>query len=142
MTPRLLIPSGPLIIKPRIWETGDTSPIFLGTEKGETMDTSSKECPFCKLVNPASAQVCDCGYKFTGNIPDPYQLRSLLEKRAKILISAGISSLSLGLALTILISLVASAIGFRVLFYGLILSGLVSLIMGIGAKIRIRKINS
>lgn len=103
------------------------------------METSSKSCPICRLVNPASAQVCDCGYEFTPGLQDPHRVRSILEKKAKILISAGVSSLILGSALTISISLAASSVGFSVLFYGLILGGLISLVKGIGTKVRIRK---
>ena len=25
---------------------------------------AARRCPHCKLVNPASAQTCDCGYSF------------------------------------------------------------------------------
>jgi len=103
------------------------------------LETSSKSCPICRLVNPASAQVCDCGYEFTPGIQDPNRVKDLLEKKARILISAGVSSLVIGLILTISISLAASSVGFYVLFYGLILGGLVSLAKGIGTKLRIRK---
>jgi hypothetical protein len=103
------------------------------------METSSKSCPICRLINPASAQVCDCGYTFTPGMQDPNRVRSLLEKKARILISAGASSLALGLAMTLLITLAASSVGIYVLFYGLILGGLGSLAKGIGTKIRIRK---
>ena len=58
---------------------------------GGQMDPNSKKCPYCKLINPASAQVCDCGYKFTGNVPDPSQLKALYEKQARIMIPAGFS---------------------------------------------------
>lgn len=103
------------------------------------METSSKSCPICRLVNPASSQVCDCGYEFTPGVQDPDRVKALLEKKARILISAGVSCLIFGSVLTISISLAASSAGFYVLFFGLILGGLVSLAKGIGTKLRIRK---
>jgi len=66
-------------------------------------------------------------------------VRTILEKKAKILISAGVSSLIFGLILTITISFAASSVGFYILFFGLILGGLASLAKGIGTKLRIRK---
>ncbi len=104
------------------------------------METSSKPCPFCKLSNPGSALVCDCGYEFMGNVTDPYQVKMLKEKKAKTLIASGISSLGLGLALTLLVSLAASLGGFYVLFWGLILGGLFSLLKGVSIRRSIRKL--
>ena len=108
--------------------------------RGEEMESASKTCPYCKLINPASAQVCDCGYRFMGDVTDPYQLKMLKEKKAKALIAGGVSSLGLGLALTLLTSLAASVTGIFVLFWGLILGGLIALIKGILVKRSIRKL--
>jgi hypothetical protein len=37
------------------------------------MENGSKICPRCKLVNPASAQRCDCGYDFNKkSVEQPY----------------------------------------------------------------------
>ncbi len=85
--------------------------------------------------------VCDCGYAFTSGAGDPFQIKMLLERRAKILIRVGIVNLALGLGLTILTLLLASAIGigFYLVFSGLIIIGLASWIMGMIDKIRIRK---
>lgn len=104
------------------------------------MDESGKQCPFCKLTNPGSALVCDCGYRFMGSVPDPYQLKSLKERKAKALIAGGASSLGLGVVLTLVASLVASLAGFFVFFWGLILGGLFSLIKGLIEKKSIRKL--
>ena len=104
------------------------------------METSSKRCPYCKLINPALAQVCDCGYRFMGDVTDPFQLKLLKEKKANTLIAGGVSSLGLGLALTLSTSLAASVMGIFVLFWGLILGGLISLIRGIFVKRSIRKL--
>jgi len=104
------------------------------------INPSGKQCPFCKLINPASAQVCDCGYRFMGNVADPNQLKVLKERKAKILISTGVFSLGLGVGLTLSISLATSAFGFYVLFRGLIVVGLISLIGGIITKVSIRKL--
>jgi len=30
---------------------------------------ASKRCPVCRLVNPATAQTCDCGYSFETRMP-------------------------------------------------------------------------
>lgn len=36
---------------------------------------ATKRCPNCNLVNPGSAQSCDCGYSFaTGDIGRPLDL--------------------------------------------------------------------
>ena len=75
-----------------------------------------------------------------GNVTDPYQLKMLKERKAKALIAGGVSSLSLGLALSLLTSLAASFAGFYVLFWGLILGGLASLIKGISTKMSIKKL--
>ena len=117
-----------------------TPGIVQSSNKGEDTDTTSKRCPFCKLTNPGSALVCDCGYKFMGNVTDPYQLKTLKEKKAKTLIASGVSSLGLGLGLTLLASLVASLAGIYVLFWGLILGGLLALLKGISIKRSIRKL--
>jgi hypothetical protein len=112
----------------------------LKTSWGGKMDESSKQCPFCKLTNPGSALVCDCGYRFMGNVTDPYQVKMLKEKKAKVLITTGASSLGLGLALTLLVSLVASLAGIYVLFWGLIFGGLIALLKGLHIKRSIRKL--
>ena len=51
-----------------------------------------------------------------GNVTDPYQLKMLKERKAKALIAGGVSSLSLGLALTLLTSLAASFQAFMCCF--------------------------
>lgn len=75
-----------------------------------------------------------------GNVVDPNQLKLLKERKAKILISSGISSLGLGVFLTLSISLATSAFGYYVLFWVLIVAGLISLIAGIMTKVSIRKL--
>jgi hypothetical protein len=75
-----------------------------------------------------------------GNVTDPYQVKMLKEKKAKVLITTGASSLGLGLALTSLASLVASLAGIYVLFWGLIFGGLIALLKGLHIKRSIRKL--
>jgi hypothetical protein len=65
---------------------------------------------------------------------------SLKEKQAKMLIASGTASLCLGLALTLLVSFVASLAGIYVLFWGLILGGLFALLKGFMIKRSIRKL--
>jgi len=75
-----------------------------------------------------------------GDVTDPFQLKLLKEKKANTLIAGGVSSLGLGLALTLSTSLAASVTGIFVLFWGLILGGLISLIRGSFVKRSIRKL--
>lgn len=32
------------------------------------MEIESKKCPNCRLINPSSAQLCDCGYDFDAEV--------------------------------------------------------------------------
>lgn len=34
----------------------------------------SKNCPNCKLTNPASAEVCDCGHMFSASSAQTFEL--------------------------------------------------------------------
>jgi hypothetical protein len=104
------------------------------------MDPNSKKCPFCRLINPASAQVCDCGYKFTGSVPDPHQLKAFYEEQVRIMIPAGASSLALGLGLTLALSAAVKWTGIYAVFYGLIISGVILLAREIHAKHRVKKL--
>ena len=51
---------------------------------------TSKKCPVCKLINPPSAQRCDCGYDFISNTQESpyfipkYQLVESLFSKQKI----------------------------------------------------------
>lgn len=32
------------------------------------MESAIKDCPKCRLVNPGTAEMCDCGYSFTQGV--------------------------------------------------------------------------
>ena len=54
------------------------------------------ECPHCKLLNPDTAQRCDCGYNFTTKtLEEPYD-RSVPRKTINVLkIAAALVSLGI-----------------------------------------------
>jgi hypothetical protein len=106
------------------------------------MGTSSKLCPDCGLINPVSAEVCDCGYKFASADEDPYQVKQTLERKAKNLIMIGIISMSIGLGWWVVSFLLAFKTGgFYIVPTGAIMFGLASLVKGIGDKMRFKKID-
>lgn len=56
-------------------------------QKKESYCTEAKKCPNCGLINPATAQRCDCGYDFEREkIEKPY-FRQRLPKEIKTYIS-------------------------------------------------------
>jgi hypothetical protein len=80
----------------------------------------SKKCPYCQLINPRSAQRCDCGFEFSGPLISPR------ERDIARWILSGIGLLALGTILTVGISWGLSSSGVSVFFWGLMVSGLVS----------------
>lgn len=104
-------------------------------------DVDSKKCPYCQLINPKSAQRCDCGFEFSGYLVTPQERETAKIFRRKtgirwILIGVGL--LILGAALTLGISWGLSKAGFSVVFYGLVFAGLAGIGRGIMLILGIR----
>ena len=58
---------------------------YMFGEEGAQM-AEAKDCPKCGLVNPPSAQRCDCGWDFVSN----RQERSYLQPQKRMSVMAGI----------------------------------------------------
>lgn len=91
---------------------------------------AAKDCPNCRLTNPGSAQRCDCGYDFNAGQVDALVLATQRVERGRRieLVVGGFFMILLGLGLSFAVSLAGKA-GF-ILFYGLVVAGLVSMIRG------------
>jgi hypothetical protein len=62
----------------------------------------SKRCPICKLVNPATAQTCDCGYSFETRMPgEPTEVtpKQSLHQVAKVTIIVALAFALTGVVL-------------------------------------------
>lgn len=97
---------------------------------------AAKDCPSCGLTNPGSAQRCDCGYDF---LAQKISREALAARAARK--SAGKTSLVLGVAMLlggVGLTVVGSSIeGGFVVFYGLIVAGVIAIGRGVLERSRI-----
>jgi hypothetical protein len=97
------------------------------------------DCPKCRLVNPASAERCDCGYDFgSKTMKEPYSRAAGLGVVAEVIRSQGRKDLIvgsvwllIGTAVTVGTYAAARSGGSYTVAYGAVIIGLYRIVRGL-----------
>jgi len=82
-------------------------------------------CPRCALINPPSAEVCDCGFRFTNQTAETIQAEmSAAEQSARRGLVRGLVVAAIGLVLSIISFIVTKPGGYFFVASGALVGGL------------------
>jgi hypothetical protein len=93
------------------------------------------DCPLCGLVNPASAQSCDCGFNFERDAFQSFQVRRARPRDALMKIVLGIVMILAGVGITPASIASASVLGSARIYraVGMAISGCIAFMRGLPA---------